>query len=414
MRTYTMLLNEAFRERDTPAPGDICLLRPVLFDFDYPLIDDAKPLFESMFFKRFAYRNINFDSPAMFKHQLDSKLFDLAPRYNNLYKSLDIFESPFANHMMQVDSELREKHRHKGMGTSHDHKTSEAFNIAGAINKQRSDASEVNKGNQQLTDDTNTTTKSTSNSDEKSAEIKSGQRQSTDDTNTSVKGTANRKFERDVTDTTIANHLTDTSHANQFASTPQSGDMGLKLMPDLDPAHGVIGGVLDTPRVIPVINGGYPTTLTRDDDRAVEDTKTLETIETEEKEAIVNANRTIGFGRQAIESADEKSDVKQDQDVSANRTLGFKREAIETGYETASGATSFADSVSNAHDVGQAYAYNDRLAVSARLAQRNGIVQQYGLQGVTLSAALLEWRTTFINVNKQLLDELETLFILVY
>ena len=59
-----------------------------LFDFPYNLYDnDLKPWFEEKFFQHFMFYEIGFDSVAMFKQRLMSKLNDIFPFYKQLYET---------------------------------------------------------------------------------------------------------------------------------------------------------------------------------------------------------------------------------------------------------------------------------------------------------------------------------------
>ena len=59
-----------------------------LFDFPYNLYDnDLKPWFEEKFFQHFMFYEIGFDSVAMCKQRLMSKLNDIFPYYKQLYET---------------------------------------------------------------------------------------------------------------------------------------------------------------------------------------------------------------------------------------------------------------------------------------------------------------------------------------
>ena len=59
-----------------------------LFDFPYNLYDnDLKPWFEEKFIQHFMFYEIGFDSVAMFKQRLMSKLNDIFPYYKQLYET---------------------------------------------------------------------------------------------------------------------------------------------------------------------------------------------------------------------------------------------------------------------------------------------------------------------------------------
>ena len=59
-----------------------------LFDFPYNLYDNnLKPWFEEKFYQHFMFYEIGFDSVAMFKQRLMSKLNDIFPYYKQLYET---------------------------------------------------------------------------------------------------------------------------------------------------------------------------------------------------------------------------------------------------------------------------------------------------------------------------------------
>ena len=59
-----------------------------LFDFPYNLYDnDLKSSFEEKFFQHFMFCEIGFDTVAMFKQRLMSKLNDIFPYYKQLYET---------------------------------------------------------------------------------------------------------------------------------------------------------------------------------------------------------------------------------------------------------------------------------------------------------------------------------------
>ena len=59
-----------------------------LFDFPYNLYDnDLKPWFEEKFMQHFMFYEIGFDSVAMFKQRLMTKLNDIFPYYKQLYET---------------------------------------------------------------------------------------------------------------------------------------------------------------------------------------------------------------------------------------------------------------------------------------------------------------------------------------
>ena len=67
-----------------------------IFDFDYPLSDKiSKEEFECMILNHYITRRIGFDTPTLFKIQLNVKLNEIMPLYNKMFDSIsgwDIFK----------------------------------------------------------------------------------------------------------------------------------------------------------------------------------------------------------------------------------------------------------------------------------------------------------------------------------
>lgn len=61
-----------------------------IFDFDYPLSDKiSKEDFECMILNHYISRRIGFDTPTLFKIQLNVKLNEIMPMYNKMFDALD-------------------------------------------------------------------------------------------------------------------------------------------------------------------------------------------------------------------------------------------------------------------------------------------------------------------------------------
>ena len=64
--------------------------RTKIFDFDYPLSDKiSKEEFECMILNHYLTRRIGFDTPTLFKIQLNVKLNEIMPMYNKMFDSID-------------------------------------------------------------------------------------------------------------------------------------------------------------------------------------------------------------------------------------------------------------------------------------------------------------------------------------
>lgn len=73
-------------------------VRQYIFDFDYPVIDEAtKKRIEIAILKHYYYREIAFESIGMFKIKLNDRLNLIMSRYNALYEKQDLSLSPYIN-----------------------------------------------------------------------------------------------------------------------------------------------------------------------------------------------------------------------------------------------------------------------------------------------------------------------------
>lgn len=72
--------------------------RGYLFDFNYPVIDEAtKKRIEIAILKHYYYREIAFETVGMFKIKLNDRLNLIMNRYNALYQKQDLTLSPYVN-----------------------------------------------------------------------------------------------------------------------------------------------------------------------------------------------------------------------------------------------------------------------------------------------------------------------------
>jgi hypothetical protein len=107
MASYTMQLREYidhFSQFETLSTREqIEKGRTKLFDFDYPIFDEAyKNVFETHFIRNFYMREIGFETEGLFKFQLENWLIINMPYFNRLFESeLKTFD-PFTNYKVDV------------------------------------------------------------------------------------------------------------------------------------------------------------------------------------------------------------------------------------------------------------------------------------------------------------------------
>lgn len=75
---------------------------PKLFDFTYPFFDETKRNdFETKFVKHFFMRQLGFETPALFKFQLDEALNLIMPYYNEFFKSQLLEYDPLFTYVVE-------------------------------------------------------------------------------------------------------------------------------------------------------------------------------------------------------------------------------------------------------------------------------------------------------------------------
>jgi len=76
----------------------IALARPQLFNFDYPIFDEAyKPELETKIINHFYTQEIGQETVGLFKQRLKTKMREIMPYYNQLYMSERLKFDPFKN-----------------------------------------------------------------------------------------------------------------------------------------------------------------------------------------------------------------------------------------------------------------------------------------------------------------------------
>lgn len=136
---------------------------PKIFDFPFPLFDEAYRLpLEIKILKHYYTKEIGFETVGLFKIKLDTKLNEIMPYYNQLYKSALLEFNPF------YDVDLTRTHNRKNEGTqgvTGNIKSNDTSTLSGTENQtvdHESDSTSTSDGSNK-----NTTTQTGINSKEK-------------------------------------------------------------------------------------------------------------------------------------------------------------------------------------------------------------------------------------------------------
>lgn len=91
---------------------------PSVFDFDFPIFDETyRPLLETKILKHFYTREIGLETVGLWKLKLDTKLNEIMPFYNQLYKSELIEFNPLYDVDLTRDHTLNRSEQTEQTGT---------------------------------------------------------------------------------------------------------------------------------------------------------------------------------------------------------------------------------------------------------------------------------------------------------
>lgn len=103
MSKYTMTIKDMVDDysvaiSSTKIDDKLDKAREYIFDFDYPVIDEAtKKRIEIAILKHYYLREIAFETIGIFKIKLNDRLNLIMSRYNALYQKQDLSLSPYVN-----------------------------------------------------------------------------------------------------------------------------------------------------------------------------------------------------------------------------------------------------------------------------------------------------------------------------
>jgi len=97
-------------------------------------------------------------------------------------------------------------------------------------------------------------------------------------------------------------------------------------------------------------------------------------------------------------------------DIASGVTSGYNKGASESAHDNVQTSRGLSESVAEGEAKAYGQFYKDGYEVAAAKNTVKNMLEESGIKGVTVSAVLLEWRRTFINVDKMLLDEMQFLF----
>ena len=381
MATYTTPLR-AIIEQPTQHRNDLTLDqrievgRVVLFDFDYPMFDDRyKKVFEKNFINNFYDREIGFETEHLFKRRLQNWLNINMGYYSELMRSETLKFDPFINSEMNVthkktNDETSQSDKNFGETTSRDVTDSTITDEDTTKFTERD--STINTTDTTDRDSTvNTQNDGTTNTVGETSGKSSGTNKTTGNTKTDTTSsgtTENDDFKRDL--------HTDTPDT-RLAITTADGEGSIGYASNIDES---------TANNKQKTSGTGNETTNTTSDSATTDTTSTNSSQNE-------TTSETGLSKE-LTGIDETGQSIEDTDISE---IGRRDETI--------------DRIIN--DLGKRD-FDEKTDGTINSIE-DFVQHRYGKIGVqTYSKMLMEYRQTFLRIEREIFDEMNQLFMLVY
>ena len=428
--------------------------RSHIFDFEYPIFDETyRGVLEKKILKHYYTREIATETVGLWKHFLDMKLNEIMPYYNQLYSSELLQFNPF------YDVDLTTDRVTIGNKNGSDSETVEGGSTvnANSTNAETQDTSNSEIGNQYnketVSGSKSNTTNASANENVTGKETGSDNKSIVKDSDKTVKTdsetTANSN---DKVDTKNTGTITDTGDASSTRTdnlTRTSADSGSDTINgakiDKNSRWDIYS---DTPQGalqnITLNDGAYLTNARHiiDDGTGSTDTKTTlygkanttrdsgtqTTSGTDSNTRTMNTNEGVDGTHSSIETGQienqekyAESGVENNTKVSdKNSTSNRNEERISNDFENTEAInenTNTSDSNSKTNISGIKNASTTTTSDSTRTKNHDINTTEDYLQhvkgkrgGISFSKLLLEYRTTFINIDMMIIEELSDLF----
>lgn len=463
MAKYTTELRtvcEQFAGRKAPAPyGDIRAIidaaAPKIFDMPYPIFDDAyKSVLERKILMHYYTRELCCEPVALWKLRLNSRMCEIMPYYNQLYESQLIKFNPL------WDVDLQRAHSRDE--TQNDQAESQSDGQSGTTNSQHTAGT---KG-ELTTRDLHTTTDENGSSTVKTTGEKGGNEKVTIDNTLEKTGTDTTKTDAtmDTTTSSTGSGTTTTNGTSKLSGTDTTSDTGSEttsgemtganletrnLTTDTDKKETAQTRFSDTPQnsVENVIRDGYMTTFTYVEgsgNTLSTEKGNVDTDKTEKTsgEKNVDLEHSTRYGKTQTDSSSgdynesESGTGKQVTDGTATQT----KDLLDTGHETRITERALTDgSQSTTQNTGSGSGAetgtinvdgsNSQWMTGEQTGRTQNIVTEKrdimtlesymervkGRNGVRSPAAMLrEFRETFLNIDRDIINDLYDLFFLLW
>lgn len=383
----------------------------------YPIFDEEyRPFLNQKIIEHFYYREIGQETPDRFSFFLARKMNEIMPYYNQLYQSellqFDPLITEYHRQTIETENEMRKK---SGTGTK------SAFeNETGNVLTRNTDT----RGDENYKEDGNETH---GNEYQKSGlhDIKDDKERTEDLSQTSTQhGTTENDLE---TNTTEHGVRTDDLTEKTDETRDRTGKINTRgntstVFSDI-PQAGIETTTVQAPDgTITTTTQGYATTKTDVSETGTEDRTEHETIDgTRKNTGTVTEDGTRNQKDTGTVTRDEKGTTTHDNTINETQDehktwseKGSDSGSSEKGITGSRGSTGNTkeDSQQNINETGKLRSFVDEKTNQNQ--SMWSVILQSGRRSVSPSKLLNEFRSTMLNIDMMIIDELEELFMGVY
>lgn len=361
--------------------------RKTIFDFDYPVFsEEYRGYLEKKILKHYYFREIGAETFGMWQLQLSTKLNEIMPYYNQLYKSELVKLEPLINQKtgqtVKEDSKGTREYRGEKADNARERNTaqntettrSNREDIGTENTKEKQNASALNN------DSGNSSSISTPRVQETVQNYKDG--------TTSSSGTT-------VNEQKVAGQNTHAfTEFNIESDTPQGGLGNISNTPVTDQNIGNPSGSQ--------VYASRVAEHTHKDIESLNDGKKEQTTLNSGNSAESGTTTTSRTGTDKVQNTENST--RTEERTADNERTGTRENRSSDTASRQSGSESTRSNTYTSDDTQKEKTAGDRLV--------NTIVK--GLQGVSESQLLKEWRETFLNIDMQVIEDLQELFMSLY
>lgn len=356
---------------------------------DYPIFDEShRDVLNKKIISHYFFREIGAETPDRFNWYLRTKMHEIMPYYNELYKSELIDFDPLETFKYNENVSGTKNQKEQGNSQNNLRETGNTTDTYGETKKSDTDKTLTGKSSETVSENSESTNADTVTNNLTELQINKGDTESTQTNNlTTTNATQN---------TGGGTNVTSGTKQTDFSDVPQTG-INTTTVETVNPDGSITRTTTST---------GYLTTRTTDTTNENAKTTTNET-----SNGVTTNTGTTGTTNIITEnrSNTKTGTVETETTNNASNSYDKSTETEQTDSETVT--ASIGSDRSIVVDNSKQNSINQNVNIDET--QTNAI-ERSGRQGTSPAALISEYRAIILNIDMMIIDELETLFMGVF